>query len=486
MRKISLRYALIIAALITAITLVFIPVYIIVQRSMYINIESEDMNRFYTAFTSSVDLEDSVSIRNYLVDRNEKGYQIEIYDGDRELIYSTQKRKTDDILQPIADQTVNNELKVPTIPKKNVSLYSENAKAGFNEKDDDSKEGSIELRSIYKADSKPFYVYIRENMRNIGSMFSYTNRVLIIILALYILVCAVSLIVLMRGMTNSIVKLNNVVKKISNKDYSVRYDGKITRDEVGTLAENFNDMADTIQDNINSINNYNFLLKEDNEHLREYENMRQRFVRNTTHELKTPLAIISSQVEMMNCTVDEEKREYYYNSAMQEIQHMSGLITSFLQYSKGDKPLKESVSELDVSQKIVELCDSYSGLMLTKKIGFTTDIDEGCVVEIPEIHVEHIFNNFVMNAVKHTEPSKEIIVRLKKQTGGYRLSVYNEGEKISDEILGEIWEEFFTDGENNNIGLGLYIVKEISLTNHTECGVINRDNGVEFWYDFEV
>ena len=54
--------------------LVFIPVYIIVQRSMYINIESEDMNRFYTAFTSSVDLEDSVSIRNYLVDRNEKGY----------------------------------------------------------------------------------------------------------------------------------------------------------------------------------------------------------------------------------------------------------------------------------------------------------------------------------------------------------------------------------------------------------------------------
>ena len=247
-------------------------------------------------------------------------------------------------------------------------------------------------------------------------------------------------------------------------------------------------MADTIQDNINSINNYTFLLKEDNEHLREYNRVRQSFVRNATHEFKTPLAIISSQVEMMNCTEDEAKKDYYYNSVLQEIQKMSELITSLLNDPNDLRSESLAAPTIHLSQTIEELCDSCNGLMLTKKIVFKRDIEKDCNATITPENVEHVFNNFIMNAVRHTAPKAEIEVSLKQQDDICRLSVYNDGEPIPDAIIDKIWNEFFSGHESQqnsgNSGLGLFIVREISHIYQTECGVIRHENGMEFWFDF--
>lgn len=51
--------------------------------------------------------------------------------------------------------------------------------------------------------------------------------------------------------------------------------------------------------------------------------------------------------------------------------------------------------------------------------------------------------------------------------------------------LDEIWTEFYSENKSDeNVGLGLFIVKEISVINHTKCGVSNCNNGVEFWFEF--
>ena len=79
-----------------------------------------------------------------------------------------------------------------------------------------------------------------------------------------------------------------------------------------------------------------------------------------------------------------------------------------------------------------------------------------------------------------------IKVSLKAHDDSIRLTVENQGAQIASELGEKIWTEAFTtspDGKENT-GLGLFIVKEISLMEHTKCGFDNTDRGVRFWFDF--
>ena len=87
----------------------------------------------------------------------------------------------------------------------------------------------------------------------------------------------------------------------------------------------------------------------------------------------------------------------------------------------------------------------------------------------------------------HTPAGGEIRITLKEFNNAFRLSVFNSGVRIPDEMRAKIWTEAFTtkdEATEKNAGLGLYIVKEISLLEHTDCGFFNRPDGVEFWFDF--
>ncbi len=474
-KSISTKYALLTVILITAVTLVFVPVYFFVHKSMYIRLETNDMYEFCDTFNNSVSFSDNDSIEDYLDDYNKKAYTITIYDETQNRIFTTLRWRKNN----------PRNMQDKKIPIQHISEYSAEASPVYKEEDENETE-SILLRKIVKNNGKTYYIHIRETLKNIESVFTFTNEVLVIILIIYIIVCGILLFILTKGMTKSIRKLNDAVKRIAEKDYSVRYKGRLSNDEVGALASNFNDMADTIQDNINSIHNYNFLLKEDIDHLKEYENMRTKFVRNTTHELKTPLAIISSQVEMMNCAKDEEKRKYYFDSAMEEIQKMSELITSFLKYSANEtEALKDKPQEINLSEKIEDLCQKISGNMQYKKLSFDYNIEPDLVLNFAESNIEYIFNNYIMNAIKHSPRGGKIRVELKSNDNIYKLSVYNDGTKIPEKKFDKIWTEFYSENKSNeNVGLGLFIVKEVSLINHMDCGVYNHDNGVEFWFDF--
>ena len=66
-------------------------------------------------------------------------------------------------------------------------------------------------------------------------------------------------------------KLSDIASNITEDNYSKRYEGKITNDEIGILAKQINNMADTIQTNFNNLSNFNFLLKADVARMNEYE-----------------------------------------------------------------------------------------------------------------------------------------------------------------------------------------------------------------------
>ena len=107
-----------------------------------------------------------------------------------------------------------------------------------------------------------------------------------------------------------------------------------------------------------------------------------------------------------------------------------------------------------------------------------------------EFKVEEVFMNYFTNALNHLSGDRRIEIKILQQEETVRLSVFNAGEPIPEESLPHLWEKFYKVDKARTrayggSGIGLSIVKAIMDSFHQRYGVINYDNGVEFWIELE-
>ena len=99
--------------------------------------------------------------------------------------------------------------------------------------------------------------------------------------------------------------------------------------------------------------------------------------------------------------------------------------------------------------------------------------------------------NYFSNALNHLDGDRVVDIKLKKQDKTVRISVFNTGIPIPEDSLPHLWEKFYKvdkarTREYGGSGVGLYIVKAIQDSIHQKYGVINYENGVEFWFEMEL
>ena len=105
-----------------------------------------------------------------------------------------------------------------------------------------------------------------------------------------------------------------------------------------------------------------------------------------------------------------------------------------------------------------------------------------------EFKIEEVVTNYVSNALNHVDFEKKIEIKAVKRGDVVRLSVFNTGARIPEEDLDKIWIKFYKvdkarTREYGGSGIGLSIVKAIMDSMNQKCGVINYENGVEFWFE---
>ena len=106
------------------------------------------------------------------------------------------------------------------------------------------------------------------------------------------------------------------------------------------------------------------------------------------------------------------------------------------------------------------------------------------------LKIEQVVNNYLSNAIHYAKGDKVIDITAEKKDGKIRLKVFNTGDPIPEESLDQLWTKFYKvdkarTREYGGSGIGLSIVKAIAESMNRECGVINYDNGVAFWFDLE-
>lgn len=362
--------------------------------------------------------------------------------------------------------------------------YTENAQAQYLVQ---TPGQPIVLYGLISQGGNDFYVYISENTRVMSKGVAYANHFLLYILIIALIFGTVFAYFLARWIVKPVEKIQQVTNRLSQNDFSVRIPDRQPNNEVGKLAQDINCMAEKIQRNMNDLSNYNYLLLSQNRDMAEFEEMRKKMVGNITHELKTPLAIISSQVELLQYEYDATKKEYYFSSIMEEIDKMSLLISTILQNSRMEHQIGSvTLKETDLSAVLEGLLPKYQSWLSTGGISFAASIESGCVASADEIQIGQAVNNFMMNAKRHTRPGGSVQLSLMTLEDGIEIAVYNEGELLPESEIEQVWTSFYQTGRNRTdaaaeIGLGLYIVKDIVKRHGGSCGVRNRQNGVEFW-----
>ncbi len=467
--KLTTRLIILIIVSVTLLACIMTPIYFYLQPTMYI----EQEKRYVAEFSEklkAVEPFDKETLSEF-VSNSSESYRVYIFDENFEPLYTSY-------------EFANNKKFLAKLFSNKLENFQEDSEPYYTEADNDP---SVRLSTCCEKNGETYYIYLKDSHSGVAVVFDFSNRVLLYVVLGYLVICSILLYLAISPEIKSVIEVTEVAKNISENHLSVRYQGKIRKNEIGELAHSVNKMADIIQENINNLENYNFILHEDNRYMIEYEQTRRMLLCNITHDLKTPLAVISSQVEMISTCKEQEKKDYYYKSAMEEINKLSKMISNVLQMTVDEhRFISKKAQFIDISELITQLCDSHNAYIKSYELKLKIDITPDLKLNTIKEYIEFVFRNYLSNAVQNAEKNSTITVSLKKHDNAIRLTVENCGEHISDEMKDKIWTESFTTSPKGkeNTGLGLYIVKEISLIEHTNCSFDNTENGVQFWFDF--
>lgn len=217
-------------------------------------------------------------------------------------------------------------------------------------------------------------------------------------------------------------------------------------------------------------------------------NSQKRFIADASHELKTPLAVVKTNVEILkankNETVDSQKKWIDYISFQTD--RMSKLVSDLLYLAKADNNEVLGVqSEFNISDTIMNQLLSFEAVIYENELTLNCDIQENIRFLGNKEGINQLVGILLDNAIKHSYKNKEIKVMLKEIKGTIRFVVTNYGEVIPEEDLEKIFERFYRvdksrSREKGGYGLGLSIAKTIVEREKGTIRAVSRNNETSF------
>lgn len=353
-----------------------------------------------------------------------------------------------------------------------------------------NKEEYIEMWGEF-ADGSIFL--IRSPIESIRESASLSNQFLVIIGCFMILICTVLIWYFSKRLTDPILELAALSERMADLDFEARYTSG-GKNEIGNLGANFNRMSAKFESTISELKSANNSLMKDIEQKEKLEQMRNDFLGNVSHELKTPIALIQGYAEGLKEGIsdDPESREFYCDVIMDEASKMNQMVKNLLalnQLEFGDEEIE--FERFDLTAVVRGILQSVEILAQQDDIRVIFRQQEPVYVWADEFKVEQVVRNYVSNAFHHAGLERVIEVKIKIQDEKARITVFNTGTPIPEEDVAHIWDKFYKvdkahTREYGGNGIGLSIVKAIMESFHQKYGVNNYDNGVEFWFELDT
>ena len=265
-------------------------------------------------------------------------------------------------------------------------------------------------------------------------------------------------------------KMTDAVRKFGKGDFSIRVEVSEKNREVAELSKAFNNMAESLES---------------------LDKMRNSFLANVSHDLRTPMTTISGFIDGINSgAIPPEKHEYYLGIISAEIHRLSRLVSQLLDISRlesGER--KFDYSDFDIAEMARIILISFEQKIEDKKLDVEFDAEfDDMYARADKDAIYQVLYNLCHNAIKFADRGGKFRVSISKITDTkIKVSVYDKGQSISRDDVGMVFDRFYkTDKsrglDKSGVGLGLYISKTIIDAHGETISVEAYDDGCEFWF----
>ncbi|MBQ3817059.1 MAG: HAMP domain-containing protein [Clostridia bacterium] len=433
-----------------------------------------------TLRVAELDLNDKAGVSSLLSEISEKyNFDIEIYNSGGNILYTTYGSQMMDYFavgHPDFDMAHDNNIAIEKSQDLGSGVTFYKAKRFI-----DNNEYLICRTSL----DNGIIAELRVKQELINSSAAIANEFIIIVSVICFIGSIVWVFIFAKRFARPICEMNDITESMAKLEFDRKIKTDRT-DEIGQLAGSVNKLSDSLSAALKNLEKINAGLKSEIETERRLYNIQKEFVANVSHELKTPISIISGYAEGLKCDINPQKKTEYCNTIIDESVRMNRLVLSLLELSKYESGrLNPEKQNFDVS---IMAADMAERIFAGKDITFINKIEGECIISADPALIEQVLKAYLENAASHTEKNGEVTLKELPTENGVRIELHNTGEQINNSDMEKIWQSFYRadkarSRESGRFGLGLSIVSAIMKMHKRDCGVYNTDNGVCFWFE---
>ena len=500
--KLTLITMLIVTSIIFLTWLVnktFIQSYYEKSKIDMLNKTFEDIEDIFSTEVENNEVDEDTAAK---IERISSVYNVNIYVFNFNRLFSQSNRVGIDFQYPVSVSNVQNNKVFDKIAKYVNAAFEKRGEQvekveGYRDhtiyKVYDEKISSHDLELVGQL-STGQNVYISSNFESIKESADIASKFLAYVGICTAIIGIIVMFIVGKSFSKPILELASIADRMSKLDFDVKYN-VTTTDEIGRLGESVNLLSDELKRTIGELKTANNELTKDIENKIQIDEMRKEFLANVSHELKTPIALIQGYAEGLqeNILDDAESRKYYCEVIVDEAAKMNSMVKKLLELNHiefGDN--KVDIQRFDLTALINGMLGSLSVLIEQKEVNVEFDEKE-TYVWADQYMIEEVISNYLSNALNHVavvNGQKRIKITYVKIEDGLRICIYNTGFNIPQEEIDKVWIKFYKvdkarTREYGGSGVGLSIVKAIMDSHNRKCGVENKEDGVEFWFELE-
>lgn len=328
---------------------------------------------------------------------------------------------------------------------------------------------SVIYVTILQSDGKELIFFLNCMLTPVNATV-YTLKIELVFISILMLILSVILaLVISRQISKSMIRVSNSARELAQGQYDVVFEGKDYKE----IAE----LSDTL----------NYMAKE----LGRTEKFRRELIANVSHDLRTPLTMITAYAEAMRDLPGENTSENI-QVVIDEAMRLTNLVNDMLDLSKLQAGVLEKNSQCyNLTEGICQVLERYNKLMEQDNYQIRFLYEQDAWVTADVFKMEQVLYNLINNAIHYTGEDKTVIVRQIVKDGTVRIEISDSGEGIAKEELPYIWERYYKIDKDHKravsgTGLGLSIVKHILELHEASYGVESEvGKGSTFWFELK-
>jgi signal transduction histidine kinase len=337
----------------------------------------------------------------------------------------------------------------------------------------DGKRNLFAYYAPYQLNEQPMVIILHFPAGDIREVISAVRLNLWLPLLFSLIAVGIILFVVSRKLAGPLQQMNRAALELAHGDFKTRVPVN-SQDEVGQLARSFNFMV---------------------EKLEEWEETRQEFLANVSHELRSPLTSLRGFIVAMNDhIIPQEKYPHYLHICDQEVQRLQRLVTDLLDLAQIQNGVDVfRLRPVDIIELVEDSLELLKPAIVEKNISLHLILPDenadGCFVQLDPDRFAQIIRNLMYNSLKFTPDGGTLTVALEEHQKEVHLYIRDTGTGMTENELSRIWDRFYKADEArtsdsdaiSGTGLGLTIVKHLVTGMKGNVSVRSRiGQGTEF------